>query len=684
MTRSSTEVTYTSPDDTRIPDKLTEGVALLMKLQSCGKLAEVGERVRLRRQGGYCGLDVFLLLLLFYSASSTEGVRKLWEILGPRVKAMASVAKRRSLPSPASLSRALGAAEFEHVREWASWLLAFIAGIDVVLRHPAVMSYDAHGEGWHVYDLDPTVKAFLQRDLPTSDELPEPKRRAAAAGAPGYSGRKRGDIQHRQVAVQHSGSSAWIHAHLSLGNGEGVIDFERALDSIVQTNQRLGHPMARSLLRMDGEYGSVPFFSACRERELPFITRLNRPKLYEDPDILARLRAATWHLVPDSGAGPQRSATDLGTLTVAPGERTRRPDGSRYDAIEVRVVASIFPKTGAAKRGRTLDGWQVELFAVDLPADAWPAAEAIAAYFGRSAQENRFAQKNRELGLHRTVSQYLPGQEMAVLVGLALWNVRLVEGFAMDVPPNESPIQWLRKPTLDDRVPEHWPRDPVLRRTLDDLDWKLMLARRPGWTWDTASGELRCEDGRALELTTVRPKECVKGRTGIIFRRPLGGCDECPPRSGCLQSSRPQASKHVQFLVPTEIASGLRERLRMVRGQAPSGDERHGASIAEPGPLACTESLFLPASARQGFLRTLVDATLHIQLELGPPEPIGPVLVAKDAAGRQRRRMTWDQNLARYELPTGSKVRVNVAASPALRTMLGDTPIRDSCVGNCG
>ena len=152
--------------------------------------------------------------------------------------------------------------------------------------------------------------------------------------------------------MQYSGSSAWIHAHQSLGNGEGVIDFER---------------------------------------EIPFITRLNRPKPYEDPDILARLRAAKWHLVPDSGAGPQRSAADLGILIVAPGERTRRPDGSRYDSVELRVVASIFPKTREAKRGRTLDGWQVELFAVDLPADAWPAPKAIAACFGRSAQENRFA-----------------------------------------------------------------------------------------------------------------------------------------------------------------------------------------------------------------------------------------------------------------------------------------------------
>jgi len=684
MAHSSTEVTYTTPDTSRIPDKLTEGVALLLKLRRSGKLDEVGERVRIRRQGGYCGLDVVLLLLLFYSAGATRGVKKLWEILGPCVKPVAAVAERRSLPSPAALSRALGAAEFDLVREWASWLLAFVAGIDVVLQHPAMKSYDAQGEGWHVYDLDPTVKAILQRDLPAADELPEPRRRAAATGAPGHSGRKRSDIQYRQVTVQHSGSGAWVHAHLSLGNGEGAVDFERALDSIVRTNERLAHPIARALARMDGEYGNLPRFSACRERGLPFISRLNRAKLYEDPEILARLRAAKWHLVPDSGAGPQRSAADLGILTVAPGERTRRPDGSRYDSLDLRVVASIFPKTGKAKRGRTLDGWQVELFAADLPVDAWPAPEAIALYFGRSAQENRFAQEDRELGLHRTVSQHLPGQELATLVGLSLWNIRLVEGFSLDTPPIESPVQQLRRSASDDRIPEHWPRDPVLRDTLDELNWEKMLEKRPGWAWDAASGELRCEDGRALTLTTVRAKELAEGRTGIIFRRPVGGCEDCSPRPDCLRSGRQQASKHSEFLVSTEIACRLRERLRLVRELGSCRNRASEPPIAEPGPLACTESLFLPAAARQAFQRTFRGATLHVEVELGPTEPLGPALVAKSAAARQRRRLTWEQNRARYQLPPGSKVRIELAASATLRAMLGDTSPRDSCVGNCG
>lgn len=35
-------------------------------------------------------------------------------------------------------------------------------------------------------------------------------------------------------------------------------------------------------------------------------------------------------------------------------------DGSKYEPIEVRVVACVFPKVGKAKRGRTIDGWEVD------------------------------------------------------------------------------------------------------------------------------------------------------------------------------------------------------------------------------------------------------------------------------------------------------------------------------------
>lgn len=209
-------------------------------------------------------------------------------------------------------------------------------------------------------------------------------------------------------------------------------------------------------------------------------------------------------------------------LTVRPGERTRGPDGGRYEPVEVRVVASIFPRRGEALRGRTIDGWQVELFAVDLPADAWPAPDAVKGYFGRNGQENRFAQEDRELGLDRIVSYHLPGQELATLVGLALWNLRLCRGFEADRPPAERPAQARCQAVVDERVPERWPRDPVIVGLLSKLDPAHLLRRRPGGRLDVAAGELLGEDGRTLTLTTVRPREHSAGRTGVVFFRPKG------------------------------------------------------------------------------------------------------------------------------------------------------------------
>ena len=676
MARVSFDVSFKQVDAKRIPDSLVEGAALVMDLQHGGVVDEVGRRLRIRRQGGYCGLDVWLVLFLFFTTGATRGVRSFWEEARRHALKLAALAGRKSLASPASLSRALDSIEPELLRTASTWLLAQVADIDRVLVHPAVLSYDAQGRGNHVFDVDPTVTTLHQRALPADPDLPEPRRRAEETGAPGHAGRKRGDLQFRRVAVQHSGSGAWIHSHLSPGNGEGVADFERALNTIVETCVRLKHPLAQALVRMDGEYGNVPWYTACRERHLPFITRLNRPKLYNDPEILERLREATWHRVPDSKAGPRRSAAEIGMLTVHPGKQTRRPDGTAYEPITVRVIASIFPKTGEAKRGRTIDGWQVELFAADVSAAAWPAAEAVAAYFGRIAQENRFAQEDRELGLDRIISYNLAGQELAALVGLSLWNLRLVRGFLSDPPPTVRPVQGSRQPLVDDRLPAQWPRDPVIRNTLEELDWTRLLANRDGWTWQ--EGELQCDQGRVLGLTSVRRGEHADGRTGIIFRRPTGGCHDCPSRVACLRSASDTAVKHAEFSVPSDVATRLRARLESIR--------RTHAPLrgAEPaGPWAVTEALFLPAAARHRYSAAFVGASIRIEVTFPPPTLAKPTLLASDAGHRQCRRKTWEQNVARYALAGDVTVRFEVESGDALQELLGGERRSKCAAGGC-
>lgn len=682
MARKRLNVTFHKPDPARIPDSLVAGALLFADLEARGVVAEVAERLKIRRQGGYPAVDVFLTVLLYLASDVTEGFKAFWLRLRGPVVQLAALAGRRRLPSPASVSRALDAVEPELLREASPWLLVEASGVDKVLRHPSAMTYDAKGQGWHVFDLDPTVTTMRHRALPVGDDLPDAMRRSEETGAPGHSGRKRGDVQYRRVDVQHAGTGVFVHAHLHKGNGDDRVDLDLALGDVVDVVKRLEHPLERSLVRVDGEYGNVPDFTAFRERGVPFLTRLNRPKMYEDADVLAKLRDATWYTVPDSGSGPVRAATDLGVLTVHPGERTKRTDGTDYAPLALRVVASVFPKEGKAQRGRVLDDWQVELFVADIPADAWPAPEVVASYFGRCGQENRFAQEDREVGLDRIVSYHLPGQEFATLVGLFLLNLRIARGFELEPPPAVRPTPTLRVPKVDARLPAGWPRDPIVTTVLQKLDWSSLLATRLGWRWDAKAAELFCPEGRALVLTTVRAKPHSPGRTGIIFCRPYAGCNECSRRPTCLHSPQPDTAKHAEFSVDSVVADVLRGRLALVRHKVAAVPRVELRPIEVAAGLhAVIAPRFLPAAARHRFEAIFLDATLRVEVDLPPPAPPRPRLVAADEADRQQRRLTWTDRNARNALSDDAIVRLDVSGHRDLRLLFDALPDGNMAVG---
>jgi len=222
----------------------------------------------------------------------------------------------------------------------------------------------------------------------------------------------------------------------------------------------------------------------------------------------------------------------------------------------------------------------------------------------------------------------------------------VVRGFLLDPPPVQRPVIALRRAQLDDHIPACWPRDPVLRDTLAKLDWDALLARRPGWSWDSSSGELVCENGRLLALSSVRSSENAPGRTGIILRRPSWGCDICEPRLDCLRAERIIASKHVELSVPSPVADQARARLTLLRSAA-RRPAAFAAVTAEAGPCAVADALFLPAASRQVFRALFSGGSLRVEVGLPPPPPPHPRLVAVDVADRQRRRKTWAQNVAR-------------------------------------
>lgn len=682
MARQRPTVTYRSPDPALLPAQLVQSALLLSDLDDRGTIDAIAERIRIRRQGGFAGIDIFLLLLVFLAAGAHGGLRPFWRLLGPVSRQVAALAGRSNLPSPAAVSRALGRVEHDRIRPHIPWLLTEAPQADALLSHPAVLHFDAVGRGWHTFDLDPTVTTLRQRALPVSDDLPAAMRRAEDTGKPGHSGRKRGDIQYRQVNVQHAGAGLAVHAHLHKGNGDGVVDIDLAMGSVVALRDRMGWSADRVLVRADGEFGTVPYFHVFRKHGLSFITRANYPSLYDNPNVLDRLREATWYRVPDSSSGPRRLATDLGVLELRANRNTRTADGSRYEPVQVRIVASAFEADGSAQRGRKLDGWQVELFAADVPGDAWPAPEVVAAYFGRSSQENRFAQEDREVGLDRILSYDLPGQELATVVGLFLMNDRIARGFELESPPAVRPAPSLRAPVVETRMPEGWPRDPVVAKTLRKLDWDDILSRRPGWTWDEVRGELRCDQGRPLELSSVRPGPSSKKRTSVIFRRPRHGCRDCESRPGCLKAADEEASKHLELVIDTELAKVLRKRLGRVRAKPKTARGTVPKPISdEPGLHAVMAPRFLPREARKAFEELFVGASVRVVVDAPAARQSRLRLVADSEAERQARRQTWEQRVARYALAEEATVEVDVATDREIRRWLHRARPREATEG---
>ncbi len=150
---------------------------MVLDVERRGQLGPLTERARVRRGVGHAGFDVVLFFVFFFAGGVSEGVRTYWEDDALLRWAARRYGGRKRLASPASLSRALSAVEFEDTRTLGPWLLREVAGIEAVMQHPAAMTWDAVGLPWHVFDFDPTVHTLRQRALPAGDDLPRAIRR---------------------------------------------------------------------------------------------------------------------------------------------------------------------------------------------------------------------------------------------------------------------------------------------------------------------------------------------------------------------------------------------------------------------------------------------------------------------------------------------------------------------------
>lgn len=689
----------------RVPDELRVGVGVVAALEQQGVLSEVERWLPLARRGGHGSRSLFAFCVVFLLAGRSWGLRP-FQLRFARAlqRAVAPVVGLRSLVSASALSRALGRLGHGEVRSFGDSVLPSAKGLADLLAHPAAQHRDAHGRGWHVLDLDPTVEAFRQRGLPEGDELPAGERRAP--GRAGYTGHKRGELRIRHLPVQHAGAGIWLGYRLDATGGSL---FPLVGEVVRNARQALPGPPAelRAVVRMDGEFGSVGAMRTTIAEHVDVLTRLSRYSLLRRPVITERLATGTWQAVPASGGGPARQAIELGIFELF-------PDHDAADAaagpVEVRVVASRFPRRGEPEHGVVIDGQQVELFATTLTADAWPAGDLVALYFGRSALENRFAQEDREFGMDRTFSFHPPGQEWVSVVALFLWNVLVLRGVAADplpqvpvpakdgapilqnLPPGSPPDAG--EPAMTEAVsvahasPPALPTsttqaDPVERRLRSEL-WGIACAAftahplPTGWSVDEVEERVVCPNGDRLFVYAVESEVRRKGgrertKHRIMLRTDMRACNGCPHRDGCTSSDRPDAYKQVTRTIPPEAAVRGREILALLRPHAhadavrrrrahtarampdtkppPARPERAEWPGRPPGPFTPTSPLFLPAQSRHRARTALRDLLLEVLATVPTRRaPRSHPLLARDVADRQHRRQDHARRAERWRL----------------------------------
>lgn len=604
-------------DASQVPSTLQVGTAVLAGLHESGMLRTVEGWFPLSRRAGHGTRGLFAFAIVFLLSGRSWGIRPFTSEFATALRRLvAPVAGLRVLPTASSVSRALG--DFSHaaVRACLDPLLTSDRDVRRVLASPHVQHRDAHGRGWHVLDVDPTVEAFRQRGLPEDPALPAPVR--LAPGVPGYTGHKRGELRIRHIPLQHAGSGLWLGYRLDAAGGSVL----PLLADVVRLGRRAVVDVeadANVVVRADGEFGSVGAMQTMLREGAAVLTRLSRYALLDRDEVVAMLPEVTWLAVESAGGGPARTAADLGLFTLFPRDGVAAAaDG----AVEVRVVVTRFARSGPVDHGVLRDGHQLELFATTLPADAWPANDVAALYFGRGAMENRFAQEDRELGIDRTFSFHPPGQEWMSGIALFLWNVLLGRGVAANplppqpapqaaraesaLPPTPpaSPTQEaaagsavlasdegasLRPPPAQVASPQlpcpEPPEESIGVGPEADLHAELWAITREafsdlpsiaGWRLDDEKMEVRCPNDKRLFAYSTDRHECIGPRgihvkNRLYIRTQATACDGCPVRAACRSSDRPGVPKQLARQVSEQVmvrATELVHALRKLRRPA--------------------------------------------------------------------------------------------------------------------
>src|SRR5713226_5562046 len=234
-----------------------------------------------------------------------------------------------------------------------------------------------------------------------------------AVCAPGYTGRKRGEVVRTRTTLLQAHTHQWLGTFGKAGNADYRGELLRGLEVIVAYQAKLGLTSGQALIRLDGQYGNGAIVADLLAAQIPWLMRGKDYGLLDLASVKERLALPADEQFVHPESGICRDLFECGELPVtAQGHRSR-------------VIIATHPAgTTASPIGVTRDGIVYELFFTALPALGFTAALVVKLYLHRGSFETVLADEDREQDSDRWSSYTTSGQETWQILSQWMWNLR--------------------------------------------------------------------------------------------------------------------------------------------------------------------------------------------------------------------------------------------------------------------
>src|SRR5437588_8990788 len=353
MTHTSVTIQVNPESAPSTPSWMGEVAAVAQVLTHVGLLKAIHEHVQFARArfGQYDTMG-FVVVLLGYALIGEATLQSFYERLAPFAAVFMALFGRHRLPSRSALSRFLAALDQGAVEALRTQFQE-----DLLQRTPPFPSpgglWDRCGQQYVVVDVDGTKQAARQRALPS------PHRRFDQVCAPGYKGRKRGEVLRTRTTLLQAHTHQFLGTFGSSGNGDYRQELQRALQVI--TSYATTHKLLPSqiLVRLDGLYGNAAVLRDVLDMDLGLIGRSRDYGLLDLAAVQVVLARPPVEICTHAESGAARALYDCPDIPLTAG-------GPR-----VRLIVASHPATStSAPIGKKRDGMIYELFVTRLPAPA--------------------------------------------------------------------------------------------------------------------------------------------------------------------------------------------------------------------------------------------------------------------------------------------------------------------------